>query len=58
MSSPRPDSHSDQLRTALEHARRLTSPRPEGSPYSAAWSAQATHVGDLSVLALAALRDG
>lgn len=57
MTLPRPDSHSNQLRAALEHAKRLTDPRPEGSRYSAAWSAQATHVGDISVLALAALRD-
>ncbi|HEX3830350.1 MAG TPA: hypothetical protein VHW04_00195 [Solirubrobacteraceae bacterium] len=57
MTPPRPDPRSNQLRTALEHAQRLTDPRPEGSAYSEAWSAQATHVGDLSVLALAALRD-
>jgi hypothetical protein len=57
MTPPRPDSRSNQLRTALEHAQRLTDPRPEGSAYSEAWSAQASHVGDISVLALAALRD-
>jgi hypothetical protein len=57
MTPSRPDDRSNQLRTALEHAQRLTDPRPEGSAYSAAWSAQATHVGDISVLALAALRD-
>ncbi len=57
MTLPRPDSHSHHLRTALEHAQRLTDPRPEGSSYSVAWSAQATQVGDISVLALAALRD-
>jgi hypothetical protein len=57
MTPPRPDSRSTHLRTALEHAERLTHPRPEGSAYSEAWSAQATHVGDISVLALAALRD-
>ena len=57
MTLPRPDSRPNQLRTALEHAQRLTEPRPEGSAYSAAWSAQATQVGDMSVLALAALRD-
>jgi hypothetical protein len=57
MTPPRPDSRSNQLRTALEHAQRLTDPRPEGSVYSEAWSAQASHVGDISVLALAALRD-
>jgi hypothetical protein len=57
MTPPRPDSRSHHLRTALEHAQRLTDPRPEGATYSTAWSAQATHVGDLTVLALAALRD-
>jgi hypothetical protein len=57
MTLPRPDSSSHHLRTALEHAQRLTDPRPEGSAYSATWSAQATQVGDISVLALAALRD-
>jgi hypothetical protein len=57
MTPPRPDSHSTHLRTALEHAQRLTDPRPEGSTYSESWSAQAAHVGDITVLALAALRD-
>ena len=57
MTPPRPNSRSNQLRAALEHAQRLTDPRPEGTPYSAAWSAQAAQVGDISVLALAALRD-
>jgi hypothetical protein len=57
MTPSRPDSRSTHLRTALEHAQRLTDPRPEGAAYSTAWSAQATHVGDLTVLALAALRD-
>jgi hypothetical protein len=57
MTPPRPDSRPNHLRTALEHAQRLTDPRPEGSAYSEAWSAQAAHVGDISVLALAALRD-
>jgi hypothetical protein len=52
-----PDSRAQHLRTALEHARRLTDPRLEGSAYTEAWSAQAAHVGDLTVLALAALRD-
>lgn len=52
-----PDSRSAHLSAALEHAQRLTDPRPEGAGYSTAWSAQATHVGDLTVLALAALRD-
>ncbi len=57
MTPPRPDSRSTQLRSALEHAQRLTDPRPEAPAYSEAWSAQADHVGDLTVLALAALRD-
>ena len=57
MTPPRPDSRSALLRTALEHAQRLTDPRPEGSAYSEAWSAQAIQVGDMTVLALAALRD-
>jgi hypothetical protein len=57
MTPSRPDSRSTQLRTALEHAQRLTDPRPEGAGYTETWSAQATHVGDLTVLALAALRD-
>ena len=43
------------LQAAVDHARRLTEsgPTPSASP---AWIAQAQHVGDLSVLALA-LRD-
>lgn len=57
MTSSRPDSRSIHLRTALDHAQRLTDPRPEGAAYSTAWFAQAAHVGDLTVLALAALRD-
>jgi hypothetical protein len=57
MTSSRPDSRAAHLRTALEHAQRLTDPRPEGAEYSTAWSAQASHVGDLTVLALAAMRD-
>ena len=56
MTPPRTDSHATPLRTALEHAQRLTDPRPEAPGYSTAWSAQATHVGDLTVLALA-MRD-
>ncbi len=43
---------SDQLRLALEHARRLTETRPQRS-HDAAWSSLAAHVGDLGVLALA-----
>lgn len=50
---PRP---SDQhLRTALDHAHELSQPRPAPG-YTAAWSARAAHVGDLTVLALA-MRD-
>jgi hypothetical protein len=56
MTPHRPDSRLNQLRTALEHAERLTD-RPKGADYSLAWSAQAAHVGDLTVLALAAMRD-
>lgn len=57
MTPSRPDSPSKHLRTALEHAQRLTDPRPEGAEYSTAWSAQAAQVGDLTVLALASMRD-
>ena len=57
MTPSRPDSRSKHLRTALEHAQRLTDPRPEGAEYSTAWSAQAAQVGDLTVLALASMRD-
>jgi hypothetical protein len=57
MTPSRPDSRAAHLRSALEHAQRLTDPRPEGAAYSTIWSAQATHVGDLTVLALAAMRD-
>lgn len=56
MSQPRPDSRPHQLHTALEHAQRLSDLRPDGARYSPAWSAQAAHVGDLAVLALA-MRD-
>lgn len=56
MSAPPPDSRPDHLHIALEHAQRLSDPRPAGAPYSPAWSAQAAHVGDLTVLALA-MRD-
>lgn len=37
---------------AIDHARRLTAPGQVPS-VTAAWAAQAQHVGDLSVLALA-----
>jgi hypothetical protein len=40
------------LQTAVDHARRLTESGPS-QPTTPAWIAQAHHVGDLSVLALA-----
>jgi hypothetical protein len=46
-------SHLDR---ALEHANRLAEPRPAGTALTADWFAQASHVGDLSVLALALRR--
>jgi hypothetical protein len=55
MTPPRTDSHVTSLRDALEHAQRLTD-RPKTPSTSAAWSAQAAHVGDLAILALA-MRD-
>jgi hypothetical protein len=47
-----PQTPNPSLQAAFDHARRLTESgtRPTGS---AAWIAQAHHVGDLSVLALA-----
>jgi hypothetical protein len=57
MTPPRRDSHTDHLRTALEHAQALTDRQPEGSAYTESWSAQAAQFGDMTVLALAALRD-
>ena len=52
--TPPRDRHLEQ---ALDHAHRLTQPRPQPG-YSHAWSEQAAHVGDLTVLALAlAARD-
>jgi hypothetical protein len=53
MNAPRTDSHSTPLRAALDHAQRLTDHRAEASAYSTEWSAQAAHVGDLTVLMLA-----
>lgn len=54
--NPRPvtgsPARSRELRLTLEHARRLSEPRAERN-YDEAWSALATHVGDLAVLALA-----
>jgi hypothetical protein len=54
--NPRPingsPARSRQLRLTLEHARRLSEPRPERE-HDVAWSALAAHVGDLAVLALA-----
>jgi hypothetical protein len=40
------------LQTALEHASRLSDPR-SGKSFTPGWSAEAAHVGDLSVLVLA-----
>ncbi|MGZ4169600.1 MAG: hypothetical protein ACXVR1_15190 [Solirubrobacteraceae bacterium] len=40
------------LQTAVDHARKLTE-TGQSQPTTAAWNAQAHHVGDLSVLALA-----
>lgn len=42
----------ERATTALDHAHRLAGTRPE-SRDQLSWSAQAAHVGDLSVLALA-----
>lgn len=57
MSDPQHDTRGPEthLRSALDHARRLTETRPDAAATSA-WSAQAAHVGDLTVLALA-MRD-
>jgi hypothetical protein len=41
------------LRRALEHANRLCEPRPADADLTPDWYAQASHVGDISVLALA-----
>jgi hypothetical protein len=46
------DSRDNHLRAALDHAQRLSEPRDEKA-FTPAWSAQAHHVGDLTVLALA-----
>jgi hypothetical protein len=40
------------MELTLEHARRLSEARPDGT-YDVAWTALAAHVGDLAVLALA-----
>jgi hypothetical protein len=56
MTPPHTDSHATPLRTALEHAERLTATRPDATVYTPAWSAQAAHVGDLTILMLA-MRD-
>jgi hypothetical protein len=44
------------LRRALEHATRLSEPRPVDAALTPDWFAQAAHVGDISVLALALRR--
>jgi hypothetical protein len=41
------------LRRALEHAHRLSEPCPADVARTPDWYAQASHVGDISVLALA-----
>jgi hypothetical protein len=48
------DRHLDR---ALDHAHRLTEPRPQPG-VTPAWSGQAAHVGDLTVLALALSQRG
>jgi hypothetical protein len=50
-----PQAHDRQLRLALDHARALAE-APRDRAYTHGWSANAAHVGDLTVLALA-LRD-
>ena len=49
-----PGAAADPLCGALERAQHLSRSRPEGR-YSIAWVQAATHVGDMSVLALALL---
>jgi hypothetical protein len=51
----KPKTHPQHVTTALDHARRLSESRPDAAQ-QASWSAQAAHVGDLSVLALALSR--
>ena len=47
------DTHSGRhLKNALDHATRLAE-AGSGRPVTSAWSAQAAHVGDMSVLLLA-----
>lgn len=52
MKQSNPQTHPNHVTIALDHARRLSECRPD-SAHQASWSAQAAHVGDLSVLALA-----
>jgi hypothetical protein len=48
MSNPQhQDQHSTSLKNAIEHAGRLAEPRP--TTFTPQWSAQAAHVGDMSV---------
>lgn len=52
MNKNTPPTAPERATSALDHARRLAGERPEtGDRLS--WTAQATHVGDLAVLALA-----
>jgi hypothetical protein len=55
MNDPQRDTQpaESHLRRALEHAHKLSEPRPTGAAVTLDWYAQATHVGDISVLALA-----
>jgi hypothetical protein len=52
MSNPQhQDPHATSYENAIEHASRLAEPRP--TTFTPEWSAQAAHVGDMSVLLLA-----
>jgi hypothetical protein len=53
MTHPQNNTHTGRhLQTAIEHAGRLAGPGVT-QPVTPAWSAQAAHVGDMSVLLLA-----
>jgi predicted alpha/beta hydrolase family esterase len=53
MTHPQNQTHSGRhLQDALDHATRLSQPGPS-RPVTPSWSAQADHVGDMSVLLLA-----
>jgi len=56
MTHPHTETHSSRhLQTALDHASRLSAPGTP-RPLTPSWSAQAAHVGDMSVLLLALRR--